>query len=148
MITTEERRQMARALQGRRTDSRLAAPASTGVTNLELRLRAQTLVVPSARAKLLSESGASCTPLCLESIEGQPADYYVGTNSTGAIGVWPLPTGSSTSGIAAPPGTAAPKGVITGSMKGQMYTQTDPTGTYILRQWVFNGEPGTNTNWL
>lgn len=50
--------------------------------------------------------------------------------------------------LAAPPGTAAPEGVIIGTAKGVMYTQLHSSGLYIARQWVFNGTVGTSTGWL
>lgn len=46
------------------------------------------------------------------------------------------------------PGTAAPNGFLVGAAKGQNYSQLAAGGTYKLRDWVFNGTPGTNTGWL
>jgi hypothetical protein len=174
-ITATELRQMSRALGARSSSSQLAALANTGVTTPEMLAMAQKLSIPSAYAKLQPESPSACTPICLESIEGAGPNSYVGTDSLGATGVWVIPTaavgeaptdggvygrqGSTAawvlldasqliSAIAAPPGTAAPEGTIVGNLKGQFYTQLDPTGTYIARQFVFNGTPGTSTGWL
>jgi len=55
---------------------------------------------------------------------------------------------TSTSAIAAPPGAAPPEGNIVGLVRGQIYSQLDPTGTYKLRDWVFDGQSGLKTGWV
>jgi hypothetical protein len=54
--------------------------------------------------------------------------------------------GSSASFIA--PSSDPPNGVIVGEARGQTYTQLDPTETYTVRLWTFNGTPATNTGWI
>jgi hypothetical protein len=50
--------------------------------------------------------------------------------------------------IAAAPGTSSPEGSIIGPTRGAIYTQLDAGGTYKLRDWTFDGTPGTTTGWL
>jgi len=168
-VTAAEIRQMSRAL-GTPSSRKLAPLANTGAVSPEMLAMAAKLGLPSTLAKLLPESPSECTPICLEAIEGQPANYYLGTDPNGATGVWPIPGGVAEApadnalyarrnnaweafspGIGetpTPPGPAAPEGVVAGILKGQLYAQLDETSTYIARQWIFNGTPGTNTGWL
>jgi hypothetical protein len=47
-----------------------------------------------------------------------------------------------------PPTSDAPNGVITGTERGQVYSQLDPSETFVVRNWTFDGVVGTNTGWL
>jgi len=50
--------------------------------------------------------------------------------------------------VATPPSSADPNGQILGFAKGQTYAQTDTSLTYKIRDWTFNGTPGTTTGWI
>ena len=65
------------------------------------------------------------------------SSLYGQAGGGGAVGAVPIP-----------PGTDEPDGNIIGELPGVMYTQLDPTGTYTLRIWTFNGVAGTNTGWI
>jgi hypothetical protein len=165
-VTAAEIRQMSRAL-GTPSSRKLAPLANTGAVSPEMLAMAAKLGLPSTLAKLLPESPSECTPICLEAIEGQPANYYLGTDANGVTGVWPIPGGveeAPVDGIAyarrnatwfpmsvyfpAEPGPAEPNGLYAGVAKGITYAQLDDTLSYLKRLWIFNGVAGQTTGWI
>jgi hypothetical protein len=155
-------------ITGRRTTTSKLAPraSTTGIPASALRAASSVMAVPSLLAKLLPESGSGCSPICLESIEGAPPEYYLGTNESGLTGVWPIPGGVEEAQsddivygrrnaswfpisvyFPATPGPAAPNGLYAGAAKGLIYSQLDPTLAYVLRMWTFDGNVGETTGW-
>jgi hypothetical protein len=168
--TTTELERLATLIKAPAPTRRLAARASTsGTPGSALRARASLMGVPSLMAKLLPESGSACTPICLESIEESPPEYYLGTNSAGLAGIWPLAAAGGvveeapSNGVVygrrdanwfpislyfpATPGPANPNGLYAGAAKGLMYSQLDPTLAYVMRIWTFDGIVGETTGW-